>query len=150
MPVKSAPKSARRSRSKPGPRRKATKPARRGWLVASVGGLSAVGMLCFAGCTAVLAGAAAGMLASSTGSGNGTITTPTVGDTVDSAADAAGQVLARTIKSTVPASVRSAPAGMRLKASATSSITSCVGRSFPWASTTRKPGRGEQPCSGTH
>ena len=110
MPVKAS-SAARRSRSKPVARRAGRKPVRRGWLVASVGGLSALGVLCFAGCTAVLAGAAAGMLASSAGSGTATVSTPTVGDSVDEAADAAGRVLARTIKETVPKSARGIPAG---------------------------------------
>ncbi len=86
--------------------------AKRGVLMASVGGLGLVWVFGLAGCAAVVAGAAAGMLASRTGgSGAVDVSTPTIGEGVDQLADSAGQVLARTIKEGVPRVVRAVPAG---------------------------------------
>lgn len=73
-------------------------------------GLAGFALFGLAGCTAMIAGAAAGMLASR-GSPTATVQTPTAGDSIDQAADTAGAALARTIKENVPPSVRAVPTG---------------------------------------
>lgn len=94
------------------PSRKAARHrAKRGVMLASVGGLGLVWVFGLAGCAAVVAGAAAGMLASRTSGGTADVSTPTIGEGVDQLADSAGQVLARTIKEGVPRVVRAVPAG---------------------------------------